>query len=313
MIPKFMDATMSKFNQIFAFIAVVEANSFAKAARNLNISTPAVSKQVTALEKGLGVELLHRTTRRLELTDAGRLYFDHCKKLLIEVEEAERLISAIRSEPIGTLNVISGRYFAERYIFPLLKEFVQKYPQVELNIELAERIPDILNEKIDLVVGYSISGPPTATQRKIATTTYAICASPDYLKKFGTPQKPLDLADHHYIAHSMRKPDNILAFPDGTQVHLNAVLKINDSKALTQCALEGLGIIKVHRYIVAESLEKGTLVEILSQFKEPEIPIYLYYQESRHLQPKIRHFVDFILNSISLSSQKKRSNSVPMI
>lgn len=295
---------MSKFNQIYAFIAVIEANSFAKAARNLNISTAAVSKQINSLEKTLGIELLHRTTRRLELTEAGKLYFDHCKKLLIEIEEAERLISTMRSEPIGILNVVCGRYFADRFIFPYLKNFIQKYPQVELNIELAERIPDILNEKIDLVVGYSLSGPPASIQRKIASTSYVICASPNYLKKFGTPMKPSDLTQHHYLAHSMRKPDNLLSFTDGSQVYVNTVLKINDSKALAQCALEGLGIVKLHDYMVAEYLENGSLVEVLRAFKEPEIPIYLYYQESKHLQPKIKHFVDFIVKNIA-SLQRK--------
>lgn len=301
---------MSKFDQILYFMAIVEANSFAKAAKKLSISTAAVSKQMHLLEKHLGVELIHRTTRRLELSESGKLYFEHCKKIVHEMEEAERLISNVRAEPRGNLFVVSGRHFAQHYILPFLCEFVQAYPHVCLNLELAERIPDLYQEKIDLVIGYSIPGPELAVQRKIATTTYVLCASPHYLHKYGTPLKPADLTNHIYITHSMRKPDDKLSFNDGSEIHLNPMLKLNDSNALAQCAIAGLGIIKIHHYIVAEALEKGSLVEILASYKEPKTPIYLYYQESRHLQPKIRYFIDFVLSHIST---QHKVGSTPVI
>jgi DNA-binding transcriptional LysR family regulator len=296
---------MSKFDQIFTFMAVVEGNSFAQAGRQLGISTAAVSKQITSLEKNLGVELLHRTTRRLELSEAGRLYFDHCKKLMAEMEEAERLVSTIRAEPRGNLGVVSGEHFAFHYIIPYLKEFVEHYPLLQLNLEIAERIPDIHSEKIDLVVGYSISGPPSSVQRKVAATSYVLCGSPSYFSLHGFPEKPADLTGHQYLTHSQRRPDDLLIFNDGTQIHLKPLLKINDALGLVQCALNGLGIIKVHHYMVAEFLKAGALVEVLSRYKEQEIPLYIYYQESRHLQPKIRHFIEVLLSKIALIHPKK--------
>jgi len=303
---------MSKLDHILTFIAVIEGNSFAQAGRQLGISTAAVSKQITNLEKNLGVELLRRTTRRLELSDVGRMYFDHCKKFIAEMEEAERLVSTCRAEPSGKLNVVSGVHFASHYIIPHLNEFVEIYPLLQLNLEIAERIPDILHEKIDLVVGYSISGPASSTQRRVATTTYVICGSPAYFKEHGMPEKPLDLIEHHYLTHSQRKDDDVLTFKDGSQVHLKPLLKINDTSALVKCALNGLGIIKVHHYMVAEYLKAGTLLEILPGCKESEIPLYIYYQESRHLQPKIRHFIDFLLAKMNLI-QAKKPGSVPFI
>ncbi|MBS4168738.1 LysR family transcriptional regulator [Parachlamydia sp. AcF125] len=301
---------MSKFDQILYFMTIVETNSFAKAARKLGVSTAAVSKQLHLLEKHLGVELLHRTTRRLELSESGKLYFQHCKKIMHEIEEADKLISTIHAEPRGHLSVISGRHFAQRYILPFLQEFIRAFPHICLNLELAERIPDLYEEKIDLVIGYSIPGPESVVQRKIATTSYVLCASPQYLQAHKIPQKPSDLTEHVFITHSMRQPNDRLSFADGSEIHLKPMLKLNDSYALAQCALAGLGIIKVHHYIVADELEKGLLVEVLANYKESETPLYLYYQESRHVQPKIRHFIDFVLNHLS---KARKIGSIPMI
>lgn len=298
---------MSKFERMDTFIKVIDSNSFSLAAKSLKISSAAVSKQISALEEELGVKLLNRTTRSLILTEAGRIYYDYCQKLLNMVREADSLVSHMRVEPSGHLHVISGRHFAETFIIPHLKEFMTQYPKVTINLELAERVPDISKENIDIVFGMSIHGPPDAIQKKIAMTRYVICASPQYLKKNGTPLTPKELLKHHYIAHSMRKPDNLITFKNGQQIYLNPILKLNDTEAMLQCALDGIGIVRLHDYMVEQAIANGKLVELLKKYSEPELPIFYYYQQSRYVHSKIRLFLDFIIDKIAQSEKKLSS------
>ena len=143
----------------------------------------------------------------------------------------------------------------------------------------------------------SIPGPADSIQRVIEKTRYVLCASPDYLKKYGTPKRPQDLIGHQYITHSMRRPDDVILFKNDS-IHVEPLLRLNDTKAMLQCALEGVGIIKLHEYVVREAIEQKKLVEILSSFAENELSIYLCYQARRYLQPKIRRFIDFVLGKM---------------
>lgn len=210
------------------------------------------------------------------------------------VEEMDELAATMRKEPSGTLNLFCSHFFGEHVIVPNLGEFLEVYPKVHINLRLEERIPHLSKEEIDIVIGTSIPGPPEAIQRTISKTRYVFCASPGYLKTFGTPVKPADLIHHRYITHSMRVPDNVLEFGD-LQVHLDPYLRINEGKSMLTCALNGLGIVKLHDYMVKESLQSGQLIEILHAYSQEEYPIFLYYMQNRYLSPKIRHFIDFLL------------------
>ena len=284
--------------KIMTFIKVVEANSYMAAADQMKISKAAVSKQISTLEDSLGIKLIQRTTRRLALTEAGELYYQECKRLISLIGEMNELVSTMQAEPTGELRILSNRYFAERYILPSLNEFMALYPKVKINLELAERIPDFDKEKIDLVVGTSISGPPDSIQRTIGKTRYVFCASPSYLKIYGTPKKPMDLTHHRYITHTMRKPDYILNFENNLQIHVDPILRLNDVVSMRQCAIEGIGIIKLHDYMTTEAIKKGELIEILSEFSRTEYPLYLYYAQNRYLTPKIRYFIDFLMTKL---------------
>lgn len=288
---------MSKLGQIATFIKVAENSSFALTARSLKLSTAAVSKQISQLEDNLGVQLLYRSTRRVELTEIGKIYFAHCKRIINEVDEADALISQTHQEPFGELRVTAGRHFAERYIVPHLAEFMEHFRKIRISLELTERVPDLEKEGIDILIGMSIPGPADSIQRVIEKTRYVLCASPDYLKKYGTPKRPQDLIGHQYITHSMRRPDDVILFKNDS-IHVEPLLRLNDTKAMLQCALEGVGIIKLHEYVVREAIEQKKLVEILSSFAENELSIYLCYQARRYLQPKIRRFIDFVLGKM---------------
>lgn len=284
---------MSKLERINAFISVVEQNGFAAAARKDGVSTAAISRQVARLEFDLKAELLQRTTRQITLTEIGAEYYQHAKKALAQLEEAEMAISDSRGEPTGLLSVTSSRYFAVKYLIPKLPEFMALNPALRVKVELAERFPDLTEENIDLIFGVSIEGPSTLVRRRVATTRYVLCASPAYLKKYGELRVPADLSKHRYITHSMRKPDNVVAFKNNKEIYVEPILWLNDSRAMCECAIQDMGIVWLHDYIVADALEDGSLVEILSEFCEREQPVYLYYQQSRYLQPKIRRFIDF--------------------
>ncbi|MBA3816887.1 MAG: LysR family transcriptional regulator, partial [Parachlamydiaceae bacterium] len=194
---------MPDFIHMKTLVLISELGNLALTARKLGISPAAVSKQMTSLEEELGLQLLKRSTRKIEFTEVGINYCRQCRRVLEEVEEATALISQIKRVPNGILKIVSGRHFAFEYIVPHIKEFLSKYPEIELHLELAERIPDLNAESIDVLIGMSISATGDAIQKRIATTLYSLCASSSYLKQYGTPIKPSDLKNHRYISHSM--------------------------------------------------------------------------------------------------------------
>lgn len=289
-------------SHIETFVLVAEKRSLAAAARSLKISSAAVSKQLTRLESELGMQLLIRSTRHVELTEVGKSYYEECKRLLEEIGNISSFVSQMKATPHGMLKVVSGRHFAAAYIVPHLKEFLAKYPEVQLNLELAERIPDLENEALDVVIGMSIPAAENVIQKRIMTTRYAYCLSPGYAKKFGRPEKPGDLLHHGYITHSMRVPDCELVFNNAESVRLKPYLYVNDTETMLRLAEEGLGIVKLHHYVVKEALEKGKLEEVLNRYTEADIPIYVAFLQRRYIAAKTRVFIDFITAKIEAKS-----------
>ena len=213
------------------------------------------------------MQLLHRPTRRVTLTEIGAQYYQQCKKALGELAEAERTISASRSVATGTLSITSSRYFALQYLLLRLPGFMAQNPALEIKLELAERFPDLERENIDLIFGMSMPESLDLVRKRVATTRYVLCASPGYLKKRKTPKVPGDLLRHRYIAHSMRQPDNVVTFKNNREIMVKPVLRINDSQALRECAIQGMGIVQLHDYMVLDALQDGQLVELLKEFR----------------------------------------------
>ena len=283
---------MSKFDRIGIFISVVDENGFAAAARQKGISTAAISRQVAALEDELGTQLLRRTTRQISLTESGRTYYQQCKKILRELQDAESAITKSKNEATGELHVMANRYFATTHILPKLSEFMSQNPNLRIHFKLSEQFPNLEKEGIDILFGVSIEGSADLVRKRIATTRYILCASPAYLKKYGIPKTPSELTTHHYITHLIRKPNNVVSFKD-KEIHTNPILYLNDSYAMRECAIHGMGIVNLHDYMVIDAIRDGKLIEILQKYQEPKVNVYLYYQQSRYLQPKIRRFIDF--------------------
>lgn len=284
---------MSKFERIATFISVVEESGFAAAARKKGVSTAAISRQFAALESELCVQLLHRTTRQITLTEIGEEYYRQCKNALSTLHEAENAITKSKNEATGALHIMTNRYFALTHLLPKLSEFKQRNPKLVLHFTLAERFPNLEKEGIDILFGVSVEGSPELVRRRVASTRYVLCASPSYLKQYGIPRDPADLIRHAYITHSERKPNNVLSFKNGRDIHVNPTLWLNDSFVMRECALQGMGLVNLHDYMVADDLKQGKLIEVLHEYQEPQKNVYLYYQQSRYLQPKIRNFIDF--------------------
>ncbi len=289
---------MPDISQIETFVLTHELGSLAAAGRKLNISAAAVSKQLTRLEEELKVQLMLRTTRSIELTEVGQLYYLQCKRILEEMAAASDVIHHTKTIPHGPLKVVSGRHFAKQFILPHLSEFLTAYPQITLDLELAERIPDISAEDIDVVIGMSVPVAGNAIQKRIATTRYCLCGSKQYFQEQGTPKKISDLKHHRYITHSMRRPDNEILFRNKESVAIVPYLKVNDVDAMIQLALDGMGLINVHEYAVHDLLKQDALSEILVNETLKDVPLYAAYAERKFVPSKVRKFIDFVCGHI---------------
>lgn len=298
---------MGQLTQIQTFIHVVDRHGFANTAKFLGVSTAAVSKQITALEKRLGIQLLERSTRRVQLTEVGVHYYEQCKRVLTELQEAEAMVSHMQEEPSGYLRVMLTNYFALYYVFPYLQEFMDLYPKIQLEIEIAERKPDLPSENIDLVMGVGYEGSPDLVRRRITTTKMLLCGSPAYFEKYGVPQKPSDLTNHRVIMHRAHYPENTLVFKNEETIRVNPILRLNHTPAIVKCAVSGIGIAMLRCRLVKEAIDQGLLQKVLVEYQQLEQPVYLYYQKSRYVQPKIRCFIDFFVDK-AIQAEKERKH-----
>lgn len=289
---------MNTLGLIQTFCKVAQCANFSAAAKALDVSAAAVSKQISLLEETLGVKLLHRTTRQVALTEIGEEYYREAQNILLAVDQAKGVIAAAKQEPSGVLRIKSSRYFADYYIVPRLTEFMKLYPHVTIDLQIAEHIPHLLEEDLDVVFGMSAQVASNSIQKKITSTRYVFCASPNYVREHGNPVQPYDLLKHKYITHMMRAPNDVWIFPKGETVYLNPVLYLNDAAAMLNCAINGLGIVSLHHYQVAHALARGELVEVLPQHRMTKIPVFLYYHSGRYMQPKVKTWIEFMSNNI---------------
>ncbi len=290
---------MDKLKLMKTFMLIVEEGSIVQAAKSLGITKAAASKQLIDLENSLNTQLLQRTTRSLKLTDAGQSFYQSAKRIFMTISEAEFMITHTHEKPSGVLRITSHRYFGERYIVNNLKEFIKLYPDLKIDLELADRFPDLEKENIDVLCGVGHEGPDYLVRKKVLSTYHILCASLTILR-IGIHKTPNDLKQHRYITHSFRNPDNLLVFSNHKEVYLDYHIRVNDAQAMLRCALQGLGIAKIYDYFVEESIRKGELVELLQKYREPQKSLYVFYQQHKFVQPKIRLFLDFLYEKVTI-------------
>jgi DNA-binding transcriptional LysR family regulator len=288
---------MDRFLEMQTFAAVVDAGSFVKAADVLGLPKAAMSRYVGELEARLGVRLLHRTTRRLSLTDEGQVFYARSKELLAGVEEAEAEITSRSGAASGLLRVNAPVTFGIRHLAPLWGVFRDRYPQVSLDVTLADRVVDLVEEGYDLAIRIASLPSSTLISKRLASTRMALCASPQYLSARGVPHQPADLAAHAVIAYSYWSTGDEWHF-DGPQGHVSVKIKpcihTNSGDTCRAAALAHQGVILQPTFLVGDDLAAGTLVELMPAFRSIEIGIYAVYPTRKHVAPKVRALVDFL-------------------
>ena len=296
-------ADLDSLTDIAVFVRVVDSGSFTAAAERLDISKSVVSKYVTRLEERLGARLLNRTTRRLSLTEAGRVFYERSRKSLADIEDAQAEVSRLQGEPRGTLRINAPMSFGILHVAPALPEFLKRYPDVTVDMNLDDRKVDVIEEGFDVSVRISELPDSSLVAKRIATCRHAIVAAPSYLEQHGTPRTPVDLRDHNVITYRyqesalewhFRTPDN-----KSTSVAVSGSLIMNNSLALRAALLEGVGITRTPTFAVGKDIQEGRLVPLLRDYGTLEITIFLVYPQRRHLSPKVRAFVDFMAERIS--------------
>lgn len=292
---------MDKLKLMKTFMVIVEQGNIVRAANTLAITKAAASKQLIDLENHFKTQLFKRTTRKLKLTDTGRSFYESLKNVFSAVNTAESIVTHTLEKPGGILRITSHRNFGEKYIVSHLGEFISLYPDIKIDLELADRFPDLEKENIDILCGIGHEGPEHLVRKKIYSAHHILCAAPAYLAQFGVPKKPEDLTRHRYITHSFRSPDNLLTFNNNSEIYLDFHIRLNDAQSMLKCALQGLGFIKIFNYFAEEYINKGELVEILKKYREPEKSIYIFYQPQKFLPVKIRLFLDFLYQKLSLA------------
>lgn len=288
---------MDRLNSMTIFVAVVDAESFTAAAEKIALSRAQVSKSVKQLESHLGARLLNRTTRRLSLTETGRVYYERCKSILHDIEEIENIAGEQTGKVHGRLNISAPTSFGILHLKQAIPEYLKRYPQVQISLSLSDRFIDVVAEGFDVVLRIAELEDSSLIARKIAPCQRVFCASPDYLEQNGMPETPQALSTHQCLTYSNElKPDDwILHGPDGSKtIKVSGPLCSDNGDILSAAAVNGLGIALLPTFIIGEELRQGRLKQILPDYCPPEISIYAVFPSRRYLSAKVRTFVDFL-------------------
>ena len=285
------------------FSKVVQAGSLSGAARELGVSTAVVSRTLAALEGRLGVRLLHRTTRSLRLTDEGASYYETCQRILAEIEEADAAVTSRRVEPQGVLKVALPASFGHQHIAPLIPRFAAQFPKVELALSLSDRSINLIEEGFDLAVRIEELKDSSLAARKLAPNRRVVCASPAYLRQYGEPKTPQDLARHNCLVanweHGFAMTWDYKS-PVGKRgsIRVTGHYACDNWEVLREWAIAGLGVALKSTWDVRRQLEDGSLVALLPGYDfGTEVGIYAVYPHRRHLPAKTRVFIDFLAES----------------
>jgi DNA-binding transcriptional LysR family regulator len=290
---------MDRFLEMQSFSAVVDAGSFVKAAEALGLPKAAMSRYVADLETRLGVRLLHRTTRRLSLTEEGEVFYARAKELLAGVDEAEAEITSRSGAPGGLLRINAPLTFGILHLAPLWGVFRSQYPMVTLDITLADRMVDLVDEGYDVAIRIATLPSSTLVSKRLATTRMVLCASPHYLAVHGEPVQPAELASHAVISYTYWSTKDEWHFegPQGpVSVKTQPCIHTNSGDTCRAAALAHQGIILQPSFLVGGDLASGTLVELMPQFHSIDIGIYAVYPTRKHVSPKVRVLIDFLVD-----------------
>lgn len=290
---------MDRFENMRAFIRVVEVGSISGAADRLGVAKSAVSRRLKELETHLGVELFHRTTRSMNLTDTGRAFYHQSVRILEDVLEAELATAQAHGTLKGSLKIALPSSFGLMHMGPAINEFLQQHPKIEFDLDFNDREVDLIQEGFDLAIRIANLPDSSLIARRLAPIELVLCASPAYLEQKGMPETPDELSQHQCLVYSLLRDLDYwhLADRDGKEikVKIHPYLKATTGEFLKESAVKGQGIIYVPSFIVYKEIECGDLVQVLDEYKLPRLNAYAIYPQTRHLSQRVRAFVDFLV------------------
>lgn len=306
---------MDRFVGMAVFVKVVESKSFAAAARHFEISPAMVTKHVQALEERLGARLLNRTTRHVSPTEVGRTYYERCRRIMAEMEEAERVAGDMQATPRGLLKINAPFSFGVAKLAPAIADYLKAYPDVTVDLTLNDRYVDLVEEGFDLAIRIGRLADSSLIAKRLASVPMMVAASPQYLEQYGTPQTPQDLKGHNCLAYTQVPTPGewSLIGPDGDQhvVEVSGRFQANNGDALRVLALRSEGIIFGPDYVVTESIAAGDLIRLFPTYKVPEAALYAVYPHSRYLSAKVRTFVDFLAACFGRTQARSHRSDEP--
>ena len=302
-----MTAPATAQSEMAFFSLLVRAGSLSAAARELGISTPAVSKRLAQMEARLGIALVVRTTRRMSLTPEGEVYLEHARRILAEIDDMAQLLGVARAEPRGLLRVNATLGFGRSHVAPLISRFVKRHPEVEVQLQLSVNPPPLTDDAFDVCIRFGEPPDARVIARRLAPNRRLLCASPAYLARHGTPKTPQDLLRHNCIG--IRQGDEAygtlrLSTGSGARrrsetVKTRGTLATNDGEIAVAWALEGHGILMRAEWDIARHLKSGRLVPVLPAWQTPEADVYAVVPQRLQLATRVRAFVDFIADEFA--------------
>ena len=290
---------MNRFENMATFIRVVETGSISAAADRLGVAKSAVSRRLKELEGHLGVELFHRTTRKMNLTDSGRAFYHQSVRILEDVIEAEHATSQAHGTLKGSLKIALPSTFGLMHMGPAISEFLQTHPQIEFDLDFNDREVDLIQEGFDLAIRIANLPDSSLIARRLAPIQTVMCASPSYLEQKGMPRSPDELIEHQCLVYSLLRDFEYWYLTDAggkeIKTRIRPCLKASTGEFLKDAAVEGLGIILVPSFIAYKEIESGALVPVLKDYRPSQLDAYAIYPQTRHLSQRVRAFVDFLV------------------
>jgi DNA-binding transcriptional LysR family regulator len=283
------------FEELRTFVAVVQHHTISAAARELGLAKSAVSRRLAELEDRLGVRLVHRSSRTLALTDSGAELFDRAQRLMADLQEAESVVSRGAADAVGVLRISVPVSFSAHCLAPVLGRFLEANPRLELDIDSNDRHVDLVREGFDLAIRISVLKDSSLIARRIAPIRRALCASPEYLKRYGVPRSLQDLAHHRTVGYTFAEPRNCWIFKGGQEVLIKPVMTISNGDSIREAVIGGCGIAYLPTFIIYRAVKAGQLRILLPETGNDPISLSVLYPSNRNVATKVRRFIDFCM------------------
>ena len=302
---------MDKIRALNFFIATVDSGSFAAASKRFATDPSTISKSIQRLESDLGIQLFQRSTRRLQLTWAGRSYAVTARRILEELQGCEERLREENEAPVGRLRINVPVSYGRRYIRPLLSEFRRRYPQIDIEIQFDDAYVDMIAEGFDISIRTGMLQDSSLVSRQLSPIDFIICASDAYLEKYGRPQTEEDLFHHQWIRFRFKQTGKLfpllLPRPEGIEpVEVNSAFIVDDSDSMAELCAYGLGLTQIPHFIARDWLERGAVQPLFPALRHPQMGVHLYYPKREFLPRKVRAFIDFVSQAMEQQGEYPR-------